>query len=43
TRVVSHDFHMGAWRPVRTIEVGGRRLYLWRIPEETPRFVEQPE
>lgn len=43
TRVVSHDFHMGAWRPARTIEVGGRRLYLWRIPEETPRFVEQPE
>jgi len=43
TRVVSHDFHMGAWRPARTVEVGGRRLYLWRIPEETPRFVEQPE
>jgi SAM-dependent methyltransferase len=42
TRVVSHDFHMDAWRPARTIEVGGRRLYLWRIPEETPRFVEQP-
>jgi SAM-dependent methyltransferase len=36
TRVVSHQFDMGDWRPDRTIEVpllsGVRLVHLWRIP-----------
>jgi SAM-dependent methyltransferase len=42
TWVVSHGFDMGAWTPLATKEVQGRRLYLWRIPEEPPDIVEQP-
>jgi SAM-dependent methyltransferase len=43
TRVVSHGFDMGEWTPLSTKEVQGRRLYLWRIPEQAPDFVrEQP-
>ncbi len=38
SRVVSHDFDMGDWRPARILRVrddAGREhaLYLWRIPE----------
>jgi SAM-dependent methyltransferase len=32
TRVVSHAFSMGDWRPERTAEVSGTTVYLWRIP-----------
>jgi len=32
TRVVSHAFAMGEWKPERTAEVSGIRVYLWRIP-----------
>lgn len=41
TRVVSHDFHMEEWIPEETAEIGDKLLYLWRIPEEPPNFVEQ--
>ncbi|MBK8063988.1 MAG: class I SAM-dependent methyltransferase [Betaproteobacteria bacterium] len=44
TRVVSHDWHMGDWRPDETIELrtpekpvglgGVSRVYLWVIPAE---------
>ncbi len=37
TRVVSHSFHMGAWAPSKTMEVDGSPVYLWVIPDETPR------
>lgn len=30
-RVVSHEFHMGAWKPDRELDVGGSHLYLWTI------------
>jgi SAM-dependent methyltransferase len=43
TRVVSHDFHMEEWVPEQTVEFGDTLLYLWRVPEETPDFVEEPE
>lgn len=33
TRVVSHSFEMGEWKPVKQLEVSGRRLHLWIIPE----------
>ena len=34
TRVVSHAFDMGDWKPEKAITVpgGGQRLYLWTIP-----------
>lgn len=32
TRVVSHDFDMGAWEPERSEKVGSSMVYLWRIP-----------
>lgn len=32
TRVVSHAFSMGDWKPERTEEVSGTTVYLWRIP-----------
>ena len=37
TRVVSHSFDMGDWKPDKTLTVtpGGQRLYLWTIPAKT--------
>lgn len=32
TRVVSHAFAMGDWKPERTELVNGASVYLWRIP-----------
>lgn len=32
TRIVSHSFDMGDWKPEKEIEVSGRRIYLWRVP-----------
>ena len=32
TRVISHAFHMGSWKPEREMIVEGNRLYLWTIP-----------
>jgi precorrin-6B methylase 2 len=32
TRVVSHTFDMGDWKPDKEIEVEGRRIYFWTIP-----------
>ena len=32
TRVVSHAFAMGDWKPEKTLEVGGRSVYFWTIP-----------
>jgi cyclopropane fatty-acyl-phospholipid synthase-like methyltransferase len=34
TRVVSHAFDMGDWKPNATREVDGRKMYLWIIPEK---------
>jgi precorrin-6B methylase 2 len=34
TRVVSHAFDMGDWKPEKEIEVDGARVYLWTIPEK---------
>lgn len=33
TRIISHDFLMGDWRPEKAIQVGRSRLYLWTVPE----------
>ena len=32
TRIVSHDFDMGDWKPDATSNVDGRTVYLWVIP-----------
>jgi SAM-dependent methyltransferase len=32
TRVVSHAFDMGDWKPERTVRVDGRTIYYWVIP-----------
>jgi predicted RNA methylase len=34
SRIVSHQFDMGAWPPERTVRVNGRdTIYLWTVPE----------
>jgi precorrin-6B methylase 2 len=33
TRIVSHHFDMGDWKPDETVKVGDTTIYLWRIPE----------
>jgi len=32
SRVVSHEFGMGDWKPQRTIEVRGAKVHKWLIP-----------
>lgn len=45
TRIVSHDFDMGDWKPERVVEVKGptrtHTLYYWTIPEEVPANLRQ--
>ena len=37
TRIVSHQFDMGTWKPERKVELNGRTIYLWTIPaRKTP-------
>ena len=37
TRVVSHQFEMGDWKPEKTIEMNGRTIYFWTIPDRKQR------
>ena len=32
TRIVSHNFTLGDWRPDATREIGASRIYLWIVP-----------
>jgi ribosomal protein L11 methylase PrmA len=32
TRIVSHGFDMGDWKPDRVVEVGNSTIYLWIVP-----------
>ncbi|BAZ09467.1 hypothetical protein NIES4071_12750 [Calothrix sp. NIES-4071] len=36
TRIVSHAFDMGDWKPEQTANVNGRTVYYWTIPKEVP-------
>jgi SAM-dependent methyltransferase len=40
TRIVSHDFNMGDWKPDQVVEVKGpsrsHTVYLWTVPEKIP-------
>ena len=33
TSIVSHQFDMGSWKPDQKVELAGRTIYLWTIPE----------
>ncbi|MFB3776972.1 MAG: cyclopropane-fatty-acyl-phospholipid synthase family protein [Bryobacteraceae bacterium] len=32
TRIVSHSFDMGDWKPEKEMVVSGHTIYLWRVP-----------
>lgn len=34
TRIVSHAFDMGTWKPEQTLNIDGRSVYFWTIPEK---------
>lgn len=34
TRIVSHAFDLGDWRPEKTEQVGGSTVYYWTVPEK---------
>ncbi|MBL1177799.1 MAG: class I SAM-dependent methyltransferase [Pantanalinema sp. GBBB05] len=36
TRIVSHAFDMGDWKPEKVVEVEGRTVYYWVVPENPP-------
>jgi precorrin-6B methylase 2 len=39
TRIVSHAFDMGTWKPEQALKVDGRDVYFWVVPERgTPAF-----
>jgi SAM-dependent methyltransferase len=38
TRIVSHAFHMGDWKPEKTVVVDGTTIYFWTIPEKKPQL-----
>ncbi|MCL6544192.1 MAG: class I SAM-dependent methyltransferase [Bryobacteraceae bacterium] len=38
TRIVSHSFDMGEWKPDKTEQVNGRTIYLWVVPANPPKF-----
>ncbi len=33
TRIVSHAFDMGDWKPEKELDVEGRKVYYWTIPK----------
>ena len=33
TRIVSHQFDMGTWQPDKKVELNGRMVYLWTVPD----------
>lgn len=36
TRIVSHAFDMGEWKPEQVVEVDSRTIYYWVVPENPP-------
>ena len=34
TRIVSHQFDMGTWKPEKRLESNGRTVYFWTIPKK---------
>lgn len=42
TRIVSHSFDMGDWKPEKKIEVNGKTLYFWEVTEQAKKQFGQP-
>ena len=42
TRVVSHAFDMGDWKPEAKRRAGGSTVYMWRIPERPAATTQTP-
>jgi SAM-dependent methyltransferase len=38
TRIVSHSFDMGEWKPEKEITVDGRKVYFWTVPANPPHI-----
>ena len=38
TRIISHDFNMGDWKPERRVELDNHRVFTWTIPEKPAEF-----
>jgi predicted O-methyltransferase YrrM len=39
TRIVSHSFDMGSWKPQQTVKAAGSTVYFWTIPAKgTPEY-----
>jgi precorrin-6B methylase 2 len=36
SRIVSHAFDMGDWKPQQTLTVDGKTIYYWVVPEQVP-------
>ncbi len=34
TRIVSHEFDMGDWKPARSVKVGPRNVHFWVVPRD---------
>ncbi|MBW4624879.1 MAG: class I SAM-dependent methyltransferase [Brasilonema octagenarum HA4186-MV1] len=41
TRIVSHAFDMGEWKPEKTEQVDGRTIYFWTVPKQIPANLKQ--
>jgi ribosomal protein L11 methylase PrmA len=39
TRIVSHAFDMGDWKPEQELDVNGRKVYFWTIPADAAKKV----
>jgi ribosomal protein L11 methylase PrmA len=37
TRIVSHQFEMGNWKPEKKLESNGRTIYFWTVPPKEKR------
>lgn len=36
TRIVSHAFDMGDWKPQRVVRLDGKTIYYWVVPSQVP-------
>jgi ribosomal protein L11 methylase PrmA len=43
TRIVSHQFEMGTWKPEKKLESNGRTIYFWTVPprDKQPKLSEK--
>ena len=42
TRIISHQFEMGSWKPEKKLESNGRTIYFWTVPpkDKQPKLSE---